>query len=74
VLIQTQENPQSLSLKTADLGDTVTLHCAVLSGKGDMLYWYKQSLGYVPQVVARKMYCGGWRNKKQIVFHSLFIA
>jgi len=56
VLIQTQEDPQSLSLKTADLGDTVTLHCAVLSERGEKLYWYKQSLGYVPQLVASREY------------------
>jgi len=56
VLIQTQGDPQSLFLKTADLGDTVTLHCAVLSAKTKVVFWYKQSLGYFPQVVASTTY------------------
>ena len=59
VLGQTQENPQPLSLITADIGDTVTLHCAALNRASNVLYWYKQSLGYIPQVVASIMYDSG---------------
>ena len=54
VLIQTQEVPQLVVLKRAELGDTVTLHCEVLNSF--VLYWYKQSLGRVPQVVANKAF------------------
>ena len=56
VLIQIQEDPLSLYLKTADLGDTVTLHCVLLIEITDIVYWYKQSLGYFPQVVASTTY------------------
>ena len=56
VLRQTQEIPQSLSLTTANIGDTVSLHCAASIGTSKVLYWYKQSLGYVPQVVASTIY------------------
>ncbi|CAL8262549.1 unnamed protein product [Lota lota] len=54
--IQTQEVPRLVSLKTADLGDNVTLHCDVLIDSIFILYWYKQSLGFIPQVVASTMY------------------
>ncbi|XP_059919694.1 uncharacterized protein LOC132466449 isoform X2 [Gadus macrocephalus] len=56
LLSQTQENPQSLSLTKADIGDTVSLHCASLNGTSKVLYWYKQPLGYIPQVVASAIY------------------
>ena len=56
MLSQTQENPQSLSLTKADIGDTVSLHCASMNGTIKVLYWYKQSLGYIPQVVASAIY------------------
>ena len=52
VLIQTQEVPQLVFLKRAVLGDTVTLHCEVLNEHQTFFYWYKQSLGRIPQVVA----------------------
>jgi len=44
VLIQTQEDPQVVSLKTADLGDNITLHCEVLSERGGTLYWWLLAL------------------------------
>ena len=56
MLIQTQEDPQSLHLKRAELGDTVTLHCAALNETTQMLTWYKQSLGYNPQIVASTIF------------------
>jgi hypothetical protein len=56
VLSQTQENPRSLSLTKAHIGDTVSLHCASMNGTIKVLYWYKQSLGYIPQVVASAIY------------------
>ena len=34
----------------------VTLHCAALNEKIEMLYWYKQSLGYNPKMVASEIY------------------
>ncbi|XP_030224729.1 uncharacterized protein LOC115552619 isoform X1 [Gadus morhua] len=56
LLSQSQENPRSLSLTKAHIGDTVSLHCASLNGTSKVLYWYKQSLGYIPQVVANAIY------------------
>ena len=58
VLIQTQKDPQSLYFKKAELGDTVTLNCTVLKNQNinEELYWYKQSLGYNPQMVASRYY------------------
>ncbi|XP_030224827.1 uncharacterized protein LOC115552673 isoform X2 [Gadus morhua] len=58
LLIQTQEDPQSLYLKEAKLGDTVTLDCTVLKDKNinEVLNWYKQSLGFNPQMVASRYY------------------
>ena len=54
--IETQEVPRLITVKTAELGDAVTLHCAALPDDKERLYWYKQSLGYVPQTVAAKTY------------------
>ncbi|CAL8307251.1 unnamed protein product [Arctogadus glacialis] len=58
LLIQTQKDPQSLYFKKAELGDTVTLNCTVLKNQNinEELYWYKQSLGYNPQMVASRYY------------------
>ena len=56
VLIQTQEVPQLVVLKRAELGDNVTLHCEVLNAHQTFLYWYKQSLGRIPQKVAGKVF------------------
>ena len=58
VLIQTQKDPQSLYFKKAELGDTVTLNCTVLKNQNinEELYWYKQSLGYNPQMVASRYF------------------
>ena len=57
MLIQTQEDPQPLYLKKAVLGDTVTLDCTVLKEHiNEEIYWYQQSLGYNPQMVASRFY------------------
>lgn len=58
VLIQTQEIPRFVSLKTAELGDNVTLYCRLDTNMHDrnILHWYKQSLGYVPQMVGAKVF------------------
>ena len=58
MLIQTQEDPESLYLKEAKLGDTVTLDCTVLKDRNinEVLNWYKQSLGFNPQMVASRYY------------------
>ena len=58
VLIQTQGDPQSLVLKEAKLGDTVTLDCTVLKDQNTIeeIFWYQQSLGYNPQTVANRYY------------------
>uniref|UniRef100_A0A8C5A3T1 Ig-like domain-containing protein n=1 Tax=Gadus morhua TaxID=8049 RepID=A0A8C5A3T1_GADMO len=44
--------PGIVSLKTARIGDTVTLHCGAREENRTSLFWYKQSIGYVPQKVA----------------------
>ena len=49
VLIQTEKVPQLMFSKTAKLGDNVTLHCEVLNEYKFILYWYKQSLGFIPR-------------------------
>ena len=58
MLIQTEVDPQSLYLKKAELGGTVTLDCKVLDEQNvhEEIFWYQQSLGYNPQMVARRFY------------------
>uniref|UniRef100_A0A8C5BEL3 Ig-like domain-containing protein n=1 Tax=Gadus morhua TaxID=8049 RepID=A0A8C5BEL3_GADMO len=51
-MIDTKEIPRIVSLKTARIGDTVTLHCGAREENRTSLLWYKQSIGYVPQKVA----------------------
>ena len=51
-MIDTKEIPGIVSLKTARIGDTVTLHCGAREENRTSLFWYKQSIGYVPQKVA----------------------
>ncbi|XP_030224835.1 uncharacterized protein LOC115552676 isoform X1 [Gadus morhua] len=52
-MIDTKEGPHIVSLKTAILGEDVTLHCGVR--KERFIHWYKLSIGYVPQKVATRM-------------------
>ncbi|CAL8271445.1 unnamed protein product [Boreogadus saida] len=54
--IETQEIPRWITVNTAELGDTVSLDCAALPDDRVRIYWYKQSLGCVPQTVAAKTY------------------
>ncbi|XP_030224830.1 uncharacterized protein LOC115552673 isoform X4 [Gadus morhua] len=56
--ITTQEDPQPLYFKKAELRDTVTLDCTVLKEQNinEELYWYQQYLGYNPQMVAIRFY------------------
>ena len=56
MLIQAQESPRLVSMESAGLGDTVTLHCEAKDKNVNYLYWYKQSPGYFPQMVASKSY------------------
>ena len=49
-MIETKEVPPIVSLKTAILGDNVTLHCGAEEKTRNIL-WYKQSIGYVPQKI-----------------------
>ena len=51
-MIDTKEIPRIVSLKTARIGNTVTLHCGAREENRTFLLWYKQSIGYVPQKVA----------------------
>ena len=71
VLIQTEEDPQSLYLKTAEIGHNVTLDCLALKDQNiiEILYWHKQSLGYNPQMVVSRYYIS---NKIQPPFTSRF--
>ena len=55
-IIDSKEVPCIVSLKTARLGDKVTLHCGARKGSRNVHYWYKQLIGYVPQVVASIVY------------------
>ena len=54
MLIQSQEEPRLIFVKSAGLGDNVTLHCE--AKKVNSIYWYKQSPGYFPQMVVSKSY------------------
>ena len=54
--IETREIPRWITVNTAELGDTISLDCAALPDDIVRIYWYKQSLGYVPQTVAAKTY------------------
>ena len=57
MVIQTQEDPQSLPLIKAKAGDTVTLDCTVHQQNINHwlpVFWYKQSLGYIRQIVASR--------------------
>uniref|UniRef100_A0A8C5CLB4 Ig-like domain-containing protein n=2 Tax=Gadus morhua TaxID=8049 RepID=A0A8C5CLB4_GADMO len=56
LLIQSQEEPRLIFVKSAGLGDNVTLHCEAKDKNVYYLYWYKQSPGYFPQMVASKSY------------------
>ncbi|XP_030224831.1 uncharacterized protein LOC115552674 isoform X1 [Gadus morhua] len=71
LLIQTEEDPQSLYLKTAEIGHNVTLDCLALKDQNiiEILYWHKQSLGYNPQMVVSRYYIS---NEIQPPFTSRF--
>ncbi|CAL8272570.1 unnamed protein product [Boreogadus saida] len=56
LLIQSQEEPRLIFVKSAGLGDNVTLLCEAKDKNINYLYWYKQSPGYFPQMVASKSY------------------
>ena len=43
-------------VKSAGLGDNVSLHCEAEDVDKNYLYWYKQSLGYFPEMVASKVF------------------
>ncbi|XP_067103270.1 signal-regulatory protein beta-2-like [Osmerus mordax] len=53
-LIQSEDVHQHIPLTTAEHGGTVTLQC-LISGDYRMIYWYKQTLGHMPQHVAYKI-------------------
>ena len=55
-LIQAKESPPLVFVVSAGLGDTVTLHCESENEVCSTLYWYKQSPGCFPEMVASKLY------------------
>ncbi|CAL8307611.1 unnamed protein product [Arctogadus glacialis] len=55
-LIQAKESPPLVFVVSAGLGDTVTLHCESENEVCSILYWYKQSPGCFPEMVASKLY------------------
>ena len=52
-LIQSEDVHQHIPLTTVEHGGTVTVQCAI-SGVYQMIYWYKQTLGQMPQMLAFK--------------------
>ena len=52
-LIQSEDVLQHIPLTTVEHGGTVTVQCAI-SGVYQMIYWYKQTLGRMPQILAFK--------------------
>uniref|UniRef100_A0A8C5AY40 Uncharacterized LOC115552295 n=1 Tax=Gadus morhua TaxID=8049 RepID=A0A8C5AY40_GADMO len=55
-LIQAKESPPLVFVESAGLGDTVTLHCECGDTDSNYLYWYKQSPGCLPEMVASKLF------------------
>ncbi|XP_076005106.1 uncharacterized protein LOC142999427 [Genypterus blacodes] len=55
-LTQTVEVPRPISLTVVELGDSITLQCPVSKGRDRFFYWYKQSVGYLLQTVAKASY------------------
>ena len=53
--VESQDIPRSVSEIKAELGDKATLHCRGMK-EGDKIDWYKQSHGYFPQTVARRVF------------------
>ena len=54
-LIQAQES-HPLAFVESALGDTVTLHCKAEYRVSNYLFWYKQSPGYLPEIVTSKLF------------------
>ncbi|XP_076004983.1 uncharacterized protein LOC142999369 [Genypterus blacodes] len=55
-LTHTLEVPRPIPLSVAELGDSITLQCPVSKGRDRFFYWYKQSVGYLLQTVAKVSY------------------
>ncbi|XP_046892750.1 uncharacterized protein LOC124478505 [Hypomesus transpacificus] len=53
-LIQSEDVHQHIPLTTAEHGRTVTLQC-LISENYALMYWYKQTLGHVPQPLTFKV-------------------
>ncbi|XP_038554923.1 immunoglobulin kappa light chain-like, partial [Micropterus salmoides] len=51
-LIQSADDPRPFSLTVVEVGGNVTLHCPVSDREGIFFHWYKQSLGFMVQLVA----------------------
>lgn len=51
-MIQTEEVPRLMHLAVAQIGDNVTLQCPVSEKNAQMVFWYKQRFGYMPQLIA----------------------
>ena len=57
-LNESEDIHQNINLTIAEHGGTVTLPCAV-SEDCEIIYWYKQTIGHMPQLVANKIKIGG---------------
>ncbi|CAL8272591.1 unnamed protein product [Boreogadus saida] len=55
-LIRAKESPPSVFVETAGHGDTVTLHCESENTNCNTIYWYKQSPGCFPEMVALNVF------------------
>ncbi|XP_067103895.1 signal-regulatory protein beta-2-like [Osmerus mordax] len=60
-LNESEDIHQNMNLTIAEHGGTVTLPCAV-SEDYEMLYWYKQTIGHMPQLVADQTKNGGHKK------------
>ncbi|XP_008419156.2 uncharacterized protein LOC103471753 [Poecilia reticulata] len=51
-LIHTVEDSHLISLTLVDIGDSITFDCSTSEKELKFLYWYKQSLGHMVEIVA----------------------
>lgn len=56
VLIQSEDIPRLMPVTKAEIGENVTLHCANFPAERDGILWHKQTSGYIPQIIAAKVY------------------
>ncbi|XP_055781097.1 uncharacterized protein LOC129857152 [Salvelinus fontinalis] len=57
-MIQTEDTPQPIPVTTRLFGDTISLPCPKVDSQ-QFLYWYRQTVGQLPHLVASVNYASG---------------